>query len=142
MKMGAQEAHSHSAKAARDKSVKRRHEGIMRRILLPCILLMIAPFLFWRNSSGAKNTERIRSEVRIAEVPILKPGSGMADAERFLEQLRKIDTTGAPEQIRATLQQHIETVQSFNRNTTNGDGVADARKVFWRAANVERGEPY
>jgi hypothetical protein len=75
-------------------------------------------------------------------MPVLEAGSSMAEARRFLEQLMKIDTTGAPEQVRAALARYIDTVQSFNRNTMNGDDVADARKMFWRAANAQRGEPY
>jgi hypothetical protein len=116
------------------------------------IMLLAVRFILWQQSPQTKAAQRIRNAVATAEEPVHKPGSGVADVEKFLADLKAIDQTDAPPEIKAALQHYIAVVESNLALRHSGakqgeidasnEQVGDARRAFLRAADQARGEPY
>ena len=76
------------------------------------VILSIAPFLLMRQSPEIKAANRIHKQYRTAEAPVLRPGSGVPDAEKFLVDLKAIDVADAPEEVQRSMARMISVVEA------------------------------
>jgi hypothetical protein len=68
-------------------------------IVLAIPLLMFLPMILSRQSPQAKAVRHIQEQYWNAERPVLRPGSGTREVEKFLGDLKAIDTLAAPNEI-------------------------------------------
>jgi hypothetical protein len=119
------------------------------RYMLALIALIVLPLLLRRQSPLVKAAQRLRVAVAEAEAPVHVPGSGTREAEKFLTDLKAIDQSGASPSLRNALRDYIATVEAnLAVRRTNGDveasnyKVGEARKLFLKATDAERGQPF
>lgn len=112
------------------------------------MLLSVLPLLLWQRSPEARAANRIYSEYSKAEKPVLGPESGLADAEQFAADLKRIRLDDTPPEVRQAMASLIAAVEARvamgTRGNTNAanDRVADARKSLVRALEKHRGQPF
>jgi hypothetical protein len=109
--------------------------------------LIFVPFLLTRQAPEAKAANRIRDAYLAAERSVLRPSSGMREAERFLGKLKEIDTGSAPEDVQRAMTLMISAVEArvynpkADANAAN-ERIATAKKDLIRALERWRGQPF
>jgi len=102
-----------------------------------------------RQSPKAKAAESIKSRYLGAQAPVLRPDSGVRDAEKFLVDLKAIDVADAPQEVQQSMARMISVVEANlamrraggNVDAAN-DRVVDALKELLRALEKWRGQPF
>ena len=64
------------------------------------MLLTAIPFLLTRQTANSKAANRIKARYLAAQAPVLRPSSGVREAEKFLLDLKAIDVADAPQEVR------------------------------------------
>ena len=121
----------------------------VRYLVLLIPLLMFMPFVLSRQKTEAKAANRIRELYLAAEAPVLRPGSGVREAEQVLWNLKAIDTDGAPKDVQLAFTKLTVAVganvyirQSGGDVDASNDRVEDAKKNLIRALDQWRGRPF
>ena len=113
------------------------------------MVLSIGPLLLTRTSPSVRKVRRIQEQYFVAERPVLRPGSATRDAEKFLSDLKAIDTEGAPQPVRDAFTKMLAAVESNlavrraggDTNKAN-DAVTDAMRELKGQFDRHRGNPY
>jgi hypothetical protein len=84
-------------------------------------LLMFLPMILSRQSPHAKTVRRIAEQYWNAERPVLRPGGGTREVERFLGDLKAISTDGAPQEVQLAFTRMIVAVEANLHTRTFGD---------------------
>ena len=72
----------------------------LTRIIAIGIVAMLAFFVVSRMRPTAEVSNRIHAAYNEAEQPVLKPGSGLVEADKFAADLRRIDLDGATQDVK------------------------------------------
>ena len=121
----------------------------VRYLVLLIPLLIFLPFVLSRQSPQVKTANRLHEQYLAAEAPVLRPDSGVREAERFLGALKAIDTDAAPKDVQLAMtkltvavEANLHTRESGGDVDAANDRVADARNSLIRALDKWRGQPF
>ena len=110
------------------------------KISLLGFALVFIPIMLMKVKPVPKRDDRVWKEYVKAEAPILVPGSGTEEAEKFAADLRAIDLSGAPSYVRRAMENYIAVVErNLAVRRAGGDveasneEVVRAKKVFSKA---------
>ena len=106
------------------------------KISLLAFALVFIPIMLMKVKPMPKGDDRVWKEYLKAEAPILVPGSGTKEAEKFAADLRAIDLSGAPSNVRSAMENCIAVVErNLAVRRAGGDVEAsnEAKKVFSKA---------
>src|SRR5688572_12882008 len=91
---------------------------------------MLAALILPRLRPSADAANRIREAYSRAEEPVSRPGSDLPEVDQFARDLKGIDLTGAPQDVRETMAAIILAVEgNATVRRTGGDTNAANDKV-------------
>ena len=121
----------------------------VRYLVLLIPLLIFLPFVLSRQSPQVKTANRLHEQYLAAEAPVLRPGSGVREAEQFLRDLKAIDTDKTPKDVELAMTKITVAVganlyirQSGGNVDATNDRVAAAKRDLIQALDRWRGQPY
>ena len=92
------------------------------------VVLVFVPLMLIKTKPITKDDDRVWQQYLKAEAPILVPGSGTAEAEKFAADLRAIDLTGAPSDVQKAMSSYIAAVETNLVVRRAGGNVATANE--------------
>ena len=118
-------------------------------IIILAIVAMLVALILPRLRPTANAANSIRAAYHRAEQPVLRPGSGLPEVDQFARDLRAIDLTGAPRDVRDAMDAMIAVVEhnaivrrSGGATNEANDLVACRKRDLLRALDRWRGQPY
>lgn len=120
-----------------------------RKVIFIAVLAMLATFILPRFRTDTKAANRICDAFHKAQAPVLRPDSDLSDSVKFCQDLKAIDMTGAPADVREAMGSMIRHLDEFAVVYRVGgnipaaqDKVAYAKRDLLRALERWRGQPF